>query len=375
MNQPQNNTLPVLYLVDGSVAVTGAFISARNMARVLKNSMRVVLVLPRESTIPAEELKDFWRVDYLPIVGLSKRISPLLRYVPSLFIASWHLLKRMRNDGADALLLNDFYLMHGAVLRLFGFKGKIISWVRCDPKRFAGFLAQPILWLAANSANHIVAVSNYIRSLLPAHFSVQTIHNCYRGTPRTPRVWQPDDIKTFVYIGNYIYGKGQDIALQAFAVAAKNDSTLQLEFYGGDMGLEKNCRFREQLQAQAQQLYISDRVSFHDFHADTFSILERAFAALNFSFSESFSMTVLEASGVGVPVIATASGGPQEITQEGITAYIIPVGDVNAAADRMLTLAKNPDLAAKMGKAGAVHVQQHFSADALRSKLLSILTL
>ena len=355
------NIRPILYLLDASMAVTGAFIAARNEACAMKDILRIVLVLPQASSIPPSELTDFWRVKYLPII----RPSQILRYVPALLFASWRLRRLMQKDGAICVQLNDFYLMHGAVLRLLGYRGKIIQWVRCNPYNFAGKAARPLLWMARLSSNMLIAVSSFVQSLLPSSYNAEIIYDYYAGKTRTS---SPAE-KTFVFIGNYIAGKGQDIAIKAFAIVVQQDPSLRLAFYGSDMGLQKNRDYRKTLEASAT----TDKISFNDFVAEPFPVLVNAFAALNFSVSESFSMTVLEASGAGLPVIATASGGPQEIIEEGVTGYIIPVGDVAAAADKMLQLAKNPAQAEAMGQAGAERIKQRFSGGVFRQKLQQII--
>ena len=365
--------LPVIYIVDAAVAVTGAFIAARHTARLLQGSAQVVMVLPHGHRIAAENLTDFWRVDTLPIVTISKNLSALLRYIPALISSAWMLKQRMRKDGANRLQLNDFFLLHGVVLRLLGFSGHIISWVRCDPVRFAGPLARPILLLARWGAHQRIAVSQFIVSRLPADYATDVIYDCSMGAalPRIPHSAE----KTLVYISNYIRGKGQDMALAAFAIAAAHDPSLRLHFYGGDMGLAKNRAYREELKTAAKRSAYADHIAFHDFVANTAPILQTAYASLNFSTCESFSMTVLEASGAGVPVIATACGGPQEILVDGVTGYLVPVGDAEAAAVRMITLANEPHTAFTMGAAGAAHVAAHFSAAAFTKKLRDVLSL
>ena len=198
------------------------------------------------------------------------------------------------------------------------------------------------------------------------------MYDGYNGPTRAAKTWQAAEAKIFVYVGNYIEGKGQDVALEAFARIAAKEPNMRLTFYGGDMGLDKNKAYRQKLEQQVTQHALHARVAFHDFIADTYPVLEGAYAALNFSVAESFSMTVLEASGAGVPVIATASGGPQEIIKDGVTGYLIPVGDVDAAAERMLRLAREPDKAQVMGEAGAERVRAHFSMQQLRAQLLQL---
>ena len=361
--------LPILYVIDPSVAVTGAFIAVRNSARALKDSARMVLVLPKGSSIAPAELADFWRVEYVPMAALSKNLRSLLQYLPTLIAATLRVRRCMQKDGATRLQLNDFYLMHGVLLRLMGFRGQIISWVRCHPARFAGPLARPMLWLAARSANRLVAVSNTIRLLLPIRAGAELLYDGYAGPTRSPRRWQAADEKIFVYVGNYIAGKGQDTALEAFARIAAQDATLKLTFYGGDMGRAKNKTYRAKLEHYVMQHGLTGRVTFHDFLADTYPVLEHAYAALNFSAAESFSMTVLEASGAGVAVIATASGGPQEIIADGVTGILIPVGDVTAAAEQMLLLARDFEKAVTMGEAGAQRIRMHFSLQQMHTQL------
>ena len=364
---------PILYVVDASVAITGAFIAVRNEARAMKELLHIVLVLPKGSRIPAEALQDFWRVEYVEMLNPSKNMSALIRYVPALLCAAWTLKKQMKKDRCTRLQLNDFFLMQGLVLRLMGFKGYIAAWIRCDPARFAGAMAKPMLWLLKRSSNQMVAVSSFIYSLLPKNYSVEVLYDYYSGSVRKPKTWQEDEEKTIICVGNYIRGKGQDNVLTAFSSAAARDSSLRLSFYGGDMSLPKNRDYRKQLEYDAQESGFSSRITFGNFLADTFPVLESAFAAINLSQSESFSMTVLEASGAGLPVITAASGGPQEIIKHGITGFVVPVNDAASAAECILVLSENTALAAKMGEAGALHVQQQFSKEIFCRKLCSIL--
>lgn len=367
--------LPRIYILDASVAITGAFVAARNTARALKGLASVVLVLPTNHAIAAEELTDFYSVETISVPALSKNIPALLRYVPQACLGAWRLRRLMARDGASRLMVNDFYLMHSVLLRMLGFRGTIVTWVRCEPSRFAGPLASPMLWLMARASNHVVAVSNHIQRLLAPAIRSETLYDYYAGAARAPKQWSAADEKIIVMVGNYIRGKGQDAALSAFMEAAEKDDTLRLHFYGGDMGLQKNRDYRAELEVMAKQSAHANRIVFHDMTRDSAAVLANAYAALNFSQSESFSMTVLEASGAGVPVIATRSGGPQEIIVDGETGILIPVGDVKAASAAILRLAANPAEAVRMGQAGATYVRQHFSSAGFVGRVCELLKL
>ena len=156
----------------------------------------------------------------------------------------------------------------------------------------------------------------------------------------------------FVFLGNYIEGKGQSEALAAFSRVAKRHPRLQLHFHGSDMGLQKNTAYRRRLEELAISLCLSERVKFYDFASNPSRVFQEALAALNFSVSETFSMTCLEASASGVAVIATRSGGPQEIVVDGVTGFLVPVGDIDAMAVAMDRLAADPQLSRTMGENG-----------------------
>ena len=366
--------LPILYVLDASVAVTGAFVAVRHEAQALAQDVRMVLVLPEGSQIPPALLSDFWRVAYVPMGGLSKNIPALLRYVPVLLRGAWQLRRMMRHDQAALLQVNDFYLMHGLVLRLLGFRGRMVSWVRCDPSRFAGPLAGIMLRLSAYAADRMVVVSSYVRSLLPKALTADILYDYYAGPVRSAKQDTLGFERRLVVIGNYIPGKGQDVVLQAFAQIAMAHEHATLHFYGCDMGLQKNRDYRNTLMSAVPPA-IAGRVFFHDAIDDPYVVLQTAYAAVNCSASESFSMTVLEASGAGVPVIATASGGPQEILVDGVTGYLVPVADSAAVAARMELLLQQEAMAHDMGARAAAHVAEVFSATAFRPQLLEILGL
>jgi glycosyltransferase involved in cell wall biosynthesis len=62
-------------------------------------------------------------------------------------------------------------------------------------------------------------------------------------------------------------------------------------------------------------------------------------------------------------VVATRSGGPEEIIEDGVTGYLVDVGDVNAMAARMDKLLSDPRMARTMGLAGAELVRKRFPVE------------
>ena len=352
---------PTLFIIDGSIAVTGALVAAARQAELLRDEVETILVLPRGHRVPAVRTAAFAEVIDLPIVNLRKSFASLILYGPSLIAASVMLWREMRRRGCERLQLNDFYLTHGALLRLLGFRGRIVTFVRIDPTRF-GIAGRTWLAAARWCSTELVAVSRFIQTLLGPEYPSRLVyeHSSIRAIATGARTSQSP---LLLFVGNYIEGKGQENAVAAFNRIADRFPAARLRFVGGDMGLDKNRQFRAALEQAAAAGPAPGRIEFHDHKDDLRADYAEAFAALNFSASESFSNTCLDASAAGLPVIATRCGGPEEIIEDGVTGFLVPVGDVAAMAERMGWLLEHPDQAAAMGEAGQRLVDERFAPE------------
>ena len=164
-------------------------------------------------------------------------------------------------------------------------------------------------------------------------------------------------------MANYDPRKGHRDAIDAFHRLADKHPSARLLLYGGDMGLAGQRANLEVLRSAAKAGPGGDRIEFHEFVPDPAGALRHARAALSLSQSESFSLACQEASAHGLPLIATRSGGPAEIVEEGVTGFLVDVGDVDAIAARMDDLLSDPELARQLGRAGAELVRERFPAE------------
>ncbi len=79
------------------------------------------------------------------------------------------------------------------------------------------------------------------------------------------------------------------------------------------------------------------------------------------SLSESFGKVLVEANACGKPVVATATTGAQEIIQDGYNGFLVPIGDAQALADKVIELLNDPVKAKEMGENGRKLVQGKYS--------------
>lgn len=105
------------------------------------------------------------------------------------------------------------------------------------------------------------------------------------------------------------------------------------------------------------------------------AILDAATVFVTPSIYEPLGIVNLEAMAVDLPVVGTATGGIPDVIVDGETGYLVPIEQkmdgtgtpLNPEqfhadlAERLTKLLENPELAAKMGKAGRKRAEEHFS--------------
>lgn len=357
----------MVLLVDNSRAVTGALNALRHATGPLRERFDFAYVLPTSSNGRAVLEGDGYRVYELPFIEISRRPADLLRYVPMLLVNGWRLHRLVRQEQAAIIHLNDFYNLTGYVARLFSLgKMPVITHVRFLPQVLPQVFARPWRWLAEHVAQQVVCVSEAVRGYFaPSTGRVRTIYDPLpvNGEALPPYTVADDanGLVRLLYLSNYIRGKGQNLALEAFCLAYAANPHLRLYFVGGDMGMIKNQEFRSELESTARANGLSEVVHFEGFAANTEAAMKAYDIVLNFSEAESFSLTCLDALYYGVPLIATDCGGPAELFESGQSGLLVPNRDVPAMAAAINELANNSALRRQFSVASRVFVRQKFA--------------
>jgi glycosyltransferase involved in cell wall biosynthesis len=354
-----------ILIVDNSRAVTGALNAIRHATEPLRQQFRFSYVLPAGSTGQTVLLDEGYSVHELPFVEISRRKGDLLRYLPMLLLNGWRLYRLAQREGATIIHLNDFYNLTGYIAKLLSFgRLRIITHVRFLPQSLPQPLARTWRWLAERNADKVVCVSEAVRRYFGSVAKVQVVYDPLPGVEDHPVPSHSGQIGGTIhllYLSNYIQGKGQDLAIQAFERAYAHDTRLRLRFVGGDMGLEKNREFRRQLERYAEQNQLREAVTFDDFATDVEQEIKAADIVLNFSESESFSLTCLDALYYGTPLIASDCGGPAELFENGRSGILVPNRDVLAMSASISQLATDVNLRTQFAAASRRFVRQKFA--------------
>lgn len=91
-------------------------------------------------------------------------------------------------------------------------------------------------------------------------------------------------------------------------------------------------------------------------------------------FAESFGRTVAEALAARRPVVAYDHGAVSEIIEDGVSGFLVPFRDIDAAAALIAELCRDKALIARMGEAGRKRVARDFAPPRLADNLRTALT-
>lgn len=140
-----------------------------------------------------------------------------------------------------------------------------------------------------------------------------------------------------------IMGRWNEEPLRAWAMEfiAKNGLTGKVEFLGVLSGAEKHARFAA---------------------CDVFCFP-------SWFEAESFGLVLVEAMQFAKPVVSTLWRGIPSVVENGVNGYLVPIQDADAVAEKLLALARDPDLRRRMGEAGRRIFEERFTLEAFHRRM------
>lgn len=167
-----------------------------------------------------------------------------------------------------------------------------------------------------------------------------------------PTVQSPLTSKRVLAVGRYVYQKGFDLLLQAWAKIEHSCPEWSLAIYGdGDKAPYES--FMHQLGIDATRCHLNGPTS--DIQREYVNSSLLAFS----SRFEGFGMVLVEAMACGLPVVSfDCPCGPKDIVKDGEDGFLVESGNVDALADKMCKLMNDKTLRVSMSQAGLKNVQR-----------------
>ena len=117
---------------------------------------------------------------------------------------------------------------------------------------------------------------------------------------------------------------------------------------------------RADLEHQVRALGIAESVVFLGFRSDIPRLLDACDGLALPSLYEGMPLTVIEASAMACPVVATAVDGTPEVIEEDVTGWLVPPADPPALGRALIRMLADPERARAVGRAGRERVLRRF---------------
>lgn len=120
---------------------------------------------------------------------------------------------------------------------------------------------------------------------------------------------------------------------------------------------------RPAITSEIARLGLGDRVRLLGDRKDVHALLGLMDVLVLTSTTEGLPNALLEAAAAGTPVVTTAAGGAVEVVVDGETGFVVPCGDADAVAGRVLDILKDGVLRKRLAEAATNRIRKHFSAE------------
>ncbi len=226
---------------------------------------------------------------------------------------------------------------------------------------------EPLMKFSIESSDAVTAVSRFLRDETVNNYDVEkeieVIPNFVDTETFRPidsrnrrRLLAPNGEKLLVHTSNFREVKRVKDAIRALKVMLDHGVKAKLLLIGDGPD-------RGECQALARELGIWQQTRFLGKQTELASLLSSSDVFVIPSGNESFGLSALEAMACGVPVVSSDVGGLPELNIDGETGFVVPVGDVDALADRMMNLLGDRQLHAGMAKAAYRRATEEFTKE------------
>jgi glycosyltransferase involved in cell wall biosynthesis len=113
-------------------------------------------------------------------------------------------------------------------------------------------------------------------------------------------------------------------------------------------------------------------VHFENHREDAGALLRQADIFVLPSFEEARPRSIIEATRLGVPVVASNTGGIPSLVADGVNGLLVPPGDAHALAAALEALAGDPVLRRRLGEQARVRAERECRPDETAARYLAV---
>jgi glycosyltransferase involved in cell wall biosynthesis len=149
----------------------------------------------------------------------------------------------------------------------------------------------------------------------------------------------------FLTVANFRPQKGYHVLLSAARTIADRGLPIRIAAVGS--GPLQNA-----LEASHADLALGDHFQFLGPRADVLELLAGSDVFVLASLYEGLPVALMEATSVGLPIVATSVGGVPQMLEDEVDALLVPPGEPAPLVEAMTRLARDPELRKRLGEQG-----------------------
>jgi colanic acid/amylovoran biosynthesis glycosyltransferase len=318
---------------------------------------------------PMRFLSTLWATAQHRLPGLKNLVWALFYFIEGMMVAD-----ELRRRGIDHLhnhFANASASVGFAATRYLGIDWSLTLHGISDFDYPHG----PLLPGKIAHARFLACVSHFGRAQAmrvsdPVYWSKLFIARCgvdLAGLP--PKGPSRQDRLRLIQVARLSPEKGQIGLLEAFAAAVKRGLDAELLIVGDGPDQERVAT-RIAALGMGDRVTLPGRVS----EAHALSLIASADIFVLSSFMEGLPVVLMEALALGVPVIAPSIAGVPELVEPHVSGMTFPAGDWNELTDRILKLAGDPSLRARLAAEGKSRVEAEFAVNRAVEPMYSAFT-
>lgn len=170
----------------------------------------------------------------------------------------------------------------------------------------------------------------------------------------------PSSSRLAISIGNVRPAKDYENLCRAAAIVCVRFPNLHFVIAG-----DSKSPLMSGLDTLRTELHIKDRVHFIGFQHDPAAVLAEGSLFVLSSSTEGFSISTIEALAAGLPVVVTASGGPEEIVTNGEHGILVPPANPDALALGIEEILASDERTEHFRAKGRLRCEQHFGVESM----------
>ena len=153
--------------------------------------------------------------------------------------------------------------------------------------------------------------------------------------------------------------KRQETFVEIAAKVAAQGKKLQFRIIGAPLDTPAHRTYEQHIRQLVAKYRLQECMHFTGHRTDMPKVMQELDLLVTFSAGS----VIAEAMATGKPVIGTPIGSTADMIVHGVTGYILPSDPIDGIANKILELAKDPDLSVRIGQQARRHAEETFSIE------------